>query len=145
MNTVPDPLPRGMRLSNPGNIKISPILWIGKITPSNDPVFETFGRIEDGLRAACVLFKNYYTIHGLQTVRGLINRWAPPSDDNPTDTYVANVAAACGVDPDATIDGLEPATLCAIIGAVVRQEQGYPAVDPAIISAVVNEVLGATA
>jgi hypothetical protein len=32
-----------------------------------------------------------------ETLRQLINIWAPPSDNNPTDTYLANVARWVGI------------------------------------------------
>lgn len=147
-------LPRGMRLNNPCNIEISKNHWQGKITPSVDPVFEQFGSIEDGLRAAIIELKNYQLLDGITTIgnikdeegnlvkQGFIPRWAPPSDDNPTGAYVTNVCSDAGVGPNDIFNVLVPSNMCTIIGSIVRQEQGSRSyVAPQTILFVVNDVL----
>ena len=96
-------LPRGIRNNNPGNIEKvyredGSLVnnWQGRTnTPVNgqkelDPRFETFENIIFGMRATVVLLLNYYDKHGLNTVEKIINRWAPPNENN-TDAYVNSV------------------------------------------------------
>lgn len=39
------------------------------------------------------------------TIAELISSWAPASDGNDTASYIANVSAALGIDPDTPLDG----------------------------------------
>lgn len=105
-NTTPNRLgnvTRGIRNNNPGNLRISSSNWQGKITPSQDSAFEQFDTMLNGIRAALKLTQNYQTRYGDKTVRQIINRYAPPIENN-TSSYVANVAAKVGVGPDEPIN-----------------------------------------
>jgi hypothetical protein len=114
--------PRGERNNNPGNIRLSATRWQGQVD-GTDPAFVTFDTPESGIRALAKLLKNYQTIHGLRTVRGIINRYAPPSENN-TSAYVAAVSAALGVSPDAAIDLNNAGTLQQLVAAVITHENG---------------------
>jgi hypothetical protein len=96
---------RGERNFNPGNIRrIADVVWDGENPDqSSDPDFVVFLAAEYGIRAIALILKSYAK-RGLNTVQGIINRWAPPSDDNNTAAYVAAVCVECGVDPTAPID-----------------------------------------
>ena len=88
---------------NPLNIRATNIDWVGK-TGSNKG-FEVFSNPEYGYRAAA---KNLYTYNerdGLKSVRDLVTKWAPPSENN-TNNYVDVVAKDLGVDPDADLGNL---------------------------------------
>ena len=98
-----DGTPRGVRLNNPGNIRISSINWDGEIKPSSDPDFCQFGSPEKGIRAAAKLFLTYFREYKLNTIQGLINRWAPPTENN-TSSYVAQVTLVVGVQSGVPID-----------------------------------------
>lgn len=120
--------PRGIRNNNPGNIRKSAINWKGE-TPGSDPDFETYLTPEDGIRAMTRILLNYQATHGLQTVRQIINRWAPPVE-NDTGAYVMHVAEACMVDADEPLYLAEdPALLEAMVATIIRHENGqqpYP-------------------
>jgi hypothetical protein len=90
--------PRGIRNNNPGNIKISSSNWAGKvpIEDNTDGVFEQFTHISYGIRAALILLKKYYREYGLKTIRGIVNRWAPPTE-NETNIYVRTVSDCMGI------------------------------------------------
>jgi hypothetical protein len=119
----PTPAPtRGERNNNPGNIRLSSVKWQGEIS-GQDTAFATFATPEDGIRALAKLLRNYQTKNGLNTVRGIINRYAPPVENN-TSAYVAAVAAAVGVAPDDQIDTGNPTTLNALVNAIIRHENG---------------------
>lgn len=55
------------------------------------------------------------------TGRQMITKYAPPSDNNPTDAYVKNVFGGLGLDPDSKID---QSKIGDIQRLMVRQEHG---------------------
>lgn len=91
----------GQRYNNPGNLR------------SNDPFqgktgqgkggYDQYNTLANGARA---LARDLHTKskRGVKTVRDLMTGYAPPSDNNPTDSYIDYVAKALGVSPDQTID-----------------------------------------
>lgn len=89
--------PRGMRNNNPGNIRISNAGWLGKIDDSQrkDRSFEQFKKYWYGVRALVVLLNNYYFKHNLQTIEKIINRFAPPVE-NETTSYAKEVCRGTG-------------------------------------------------
>ena len=89
MNEKKD-VPRGLRNNNPGNIRHSSTKWRGEIK-GGDPDFKTFESIEYGYRALMKLLKTYYNKYGLTTINGIVNRWAPPNE-NDTNAYISFVA-----------------------------------------------------
>lgn len=120
-------LARGIRNNNPGNIEKG-IAWKGidAAKTAQESRFIVFTAPEWGLRAMARLLKNYQRLYGLSTVRGIINRWAPPTE-NDTGAYVNAVARALSVDPDASIS--VETSLPALLKAIVRHENGsqpYP-------------------
>lgn len=124
--------PRGIKNNNPGNIRISSAPWLGKLNPSADPEFETFSEAQYGVRAIGVILSNYNKIHGLSTLRGIINRWAPPNE-NDTDSYLSNVCAALDASADDAYNVLDETTLAALVAAIIHQENGQQPYSQAIL------------
>lgn len=125
---------RGERNNNPGNIRANnTFIWQGQtgVDPDGFCIFDT---IQNGLRAIGKLLCTYQTHHGLTTIRGLINRWAPPTE-NDTGAYVTDVAADCGVSPDALFSLHDQASLALIIAAIVKHENGEQPYDAGTIGA----------
>lgn len=121
----------GERLNNPLNIRLTDNHWLGKLTPSSDKSFEQFDKPENGIRAAAKILLTYY-YHGIDTISGIIERWAP-TNENPTDAYIHNVCDWTGIDPDAhlmltSMDDLKP-----VITAMIKQEQGRCAYADSVI------------
>ena len=131
-NVVGDILngPRGIRNNNPGNIVRSGVSWVG-MSPdqSSDTHFIVFNSPEYGIRAMARVLKNYIA-GGYTTVQQIINRWAPPIE-NDTGAYVNAVASAMGVSPTAQIDAsfLEP-----LIAAIIQHENGQQPYDASLIA-----------
>ena len=117
---------RGLRNRNPGNIRRSAVRYVGEKVPSGDPEFREFVAVEWGYRAMFVLLYTYRLRYGLQTVAGLIGRWAPPSE-NRTESYVRFVADRCGLKDDEPIDLLDPGTMIPLAAALSEVENGRPA------------------
>lgn len=120
----PRTTPRGIRNYNPGNIERNATRWRGMAhDQSGDPRFVVFSHPAWGIRAIARTLITYQDKHGLRTVRGIIQRWAP-SSENDTAAYVESVSARLGVTPDASIDVYEYATMRALVEAIVRHENG---------------------
>jgi hypothetical protein len=114
---------RGIRNNNPGNIRRDSTQWQGLAPSQSDPSFWQFVSMDYGVRAIGKIVQTYQDRYGLNTVRGIISRWAPPSE-NDTGAYVANVAYGMGVDPDDVIDVRDAATLAGLVRGIVTQENG---------------------
>jgi hypothetical protein len=113
---------RGLRNNNPGNIRKSNVGWAGKIEGA-DADFETFNSPEAGIAALAKNLVTYSTKHGLNTIEGVINRWAPPSENN-TGGYVKAVAKQLGVDPAAPLNMSDPGVLTQLTQAIIQHENG---------------------
>jgi hypothetical protein len=128
-------LPRGLRNNNPGNIRRNPAnRWQGAAVPQSDNAFVQFVDMVSGVRALALVLKNYER-QGLDTVRKIISRWAPPTE-NDTGSYVRSISRALGVDPDARID--VQAQLPKLVRAIARHENG-PAADLFVTDADITE------
>lgn len=89
--------PRGIRNNNPGNLRISKTAWKGKIPESKrtDRSFEQFEKYWLGVRALIIILRTYYFKYELQTVEKILNRFAPPVE-NQTESYVKVVCKGTG-------------------------------------------------
>ena len=132
---------RGERNRNPGNLDRTTIKWQG-MSPdqSGDSRFVVFNTPEDGIRALAKVLLSYYRKHGLNTVRGIIDRWAPPVE-NDTGAYVAHVAKQLSVAPDAVIDPPKPEVLEVLTIAIITHENGRCIYDDATIVRAVDNAL----
>ena len=84
-------LPRGYRNNNPLNIRYNKNNnWQGKVTTNTDGAFEQFLTMPYGYRAALYLLRKYIKDYNCNTVATIINKWAPPSENN-TQSYINNV------------------------------------------------------
>ncbi len=113
---------RAERNRNPGNIRRSGVRYRGERRPSRDPEFKEFESDSWGYRAMFVLLDTYRRRYGITTLRGIIARWAPPSE-NDTAAYLDFVADRSGIAPD---DELLPCDvrLRAVVEAMSRFERG---------------------
>ncbi len=119
---------RGIRLNNPGNIEAgNSAVWQGEVWPSSDDRFCEFESMAYGCRALIRTLMTYHKTHHLDTVRQIINRWAPPSENN-TSAYMKHVASAIGRDVDETIPfDTDPTYFLAIAKVIARHENGLDA------------------
>lgn len=117
---------RGIRNNNPGNIRKGTSAWQGMAAVQDDNAFVKFISPVYGIRALAVLLKNYQKRYGLDTVEGIISRYAPPNE-NITGSYVKAVADAIGVNPRQRIN--VTTYLPSLIPAIIKHENGtqpYP-------------------
>ncbi|MEI6694550.1 MAG: structural protein P5 [Bacteroidota bacterium] len=116
---------RGLTNKNPLNIrKTSGLPFLGEIT-STDASFKQFESIEWGYRAGFVLLNNYIA-NGYNTITKIINRWAPPVENN-TSAYVSSVAVRSGLNKDIVLSQND-SRLIPIVAAMSFVENGVTAI-----------------
>ncbi len=84
--------------NNPLNIRVGKDKWKGECPLPAPPLGECFckfERIEWGIRAAFCILRTYATKYRLYSVRDIITRWAPPSE-NDTKSYIRHVCMMTG-------------------------------------------------
>lgn len=113
---------RGYRNFNPGNIRKSDIVYKGECQ-SSDPSFKQFTSMAYGFRALFVLLHTYEVTYHLNTLQSMLNRYAPPVE-NDTTSYVAFVSGRTKIADMSTIDTLNAKQMIPIATAIARMENG---------------------
>lgn len=117
------PTPRGIRNNNPLNIRKGNN-WQGERHPQKDKDFEEFENLEMGLRAGFIILRHYMNMHPpVNTVRTIIQRWAPASE-NDTERYADFVCKKAILSPDTPIKFSEKNVVCRLIWAMCWMECG---------------------
>ena len=86
---------RGLRNNNPGNLeKPKDFKWDGQVDAlpgiPEETRFCRFSSVDHGVRAIFRILKTYREKYSLDTIEGIIHRYAPPSD-NDTESYIRAV------------------------------------------------------
>ena len=125
--------PKGIRRNNPGNLEWgSP--WQGLAAKGDYPEdrFAAFVDPVYGIRAIAVTLITYQDKRKakdgsrIDSVREVIERWAPSDDNNDVPAYAKSVAALLdGVGPsDEVLDMHNPVHLRALVEGIIRHENG---------------------
>jgi hypothetical protein len=109
----PPAAPTGTNQFNVGNLRP-----VGQSTGFQQPA-----SYEEGIRAMDENLKVYGTKHKINTLRGVISRYAPASE-NDTENYIKFVAQRTGLDPNQEIDLTNPAVRHVITGPMILMEKG---------------------
>ena len=117
------PLPRGIRNHNPGNVRKSQDPWQGLADRQPDKEFFTFKSAVYGIRAIARLLITYQDKYGLHTIRELITRWAPEKE-NPTEAYIYAVAESTGFAVNQKLDMHQFRHLKPLVEAIIFHENG---------------------
>ena len=123
--------PRGIRNFNPGNIRHAKgVRWQGQAATQSDAEFVQFTGARWGIRAIARVLITYQDKRRaadgsrIDSVREIIERWAPPSENN-TPAYVAAVARVLNIGPnDETIDVYDFETMRDLVVSIIRHEDG---------------------
>ncbi len=118
-------VPRGLRNNNAGNIRLSKTHYLGEVVPSTDKAFKQFKTPAWGYRAIFVLLDSY-SRKGFLTLRQMISRYAPPSE-NKTENYIRYVAQNAVVNPEAPLDVNDRNVMILVVAAISRMENGIAA------------------
>ena len=125
-------IPRGIRNHNPLNIRrTAKDQWKGMAEAQTDRAFVQFKSLEYGWRAAFYLLtRTYYHKYRLYTIRGIVSRWAPASE-NDTKAYIENVSRLTDIDPDEPIGipSEKPSRWMMVGVAMAIQENGTDSLD----------------
>jgi hypothetical protein len=127
---------RGQGNNNPGNIdRTKPRTpWQGRVADAdiNEPRFEQFVHAKWGIRAIAGTLMAYRDKHDLDTVRGMIDRWAPPVENN-TSAYVTAVCASVGCQPDDHLDLQVYVIMRGLVVGIIQHENGKQPYSEALI------------
>jgi hypothetical protein len=118
-------VPRGIRNNNPGNIEDGPFARSQPGYKGSDGRFAIYETPEAGTAAKTALLGSYGR-KGINTVEGVVNRWAPPSE-NDSGSYAQFVSQKLGVDPRAPLDMNDPRVLSELSSAIAQRENGVAA------------------
>ena len=113
--------PRGIRNNNPLNIEDGQFARGQPGYAGSDGRFAKFETPEHGVSAADKLLNSYQANQGLNTINGIVGRWAPSTDGNNTKAYAVHVAAQMGIGPN---DPIPPAMRPQLIAAMAAHENG---------------------
>ena len=117
---------RGLRNNNPGNIRLGKVRYKGERARSSDRAFRQFESMVWGYRAMFVLLHTYALKHNCHTIRTIINRYAPPSE-NHTENYIRRVSHATHLSPDERVSTTDKGVMTAIVAAMSEVENGVKA------------------
>ena len=110
----------GQRINNPYNIRQANQGFVGE--SGEEGGFVSFDDPMYGVRAADRVLSTYDRDYGINSIRGLLNRYAPPEDDNDTESYISYVSNKLGVDPDAEIDLSNPEVRSQVLSPIAMFE-----------------------
>jgi len=110
--------------NNPGNIRTSPTNWNGEVTEPGEE-FERFSDMHMGVRASARILRTYGRKYGIDTINKIIDRYAPPEDNNPNNAnYARHVSNGSGFDVDEKIDLNDPQVLLKLMRPIFEFENG---------------------
>ena len=112
---------RGLRNNNPGNLRRTSDNWQGLDLVQTDSEFFQFMNPKMGIRALAKTLRTYQDRHGLRTVRKIISRWAP-SSENDTEAYIMSVAGQLDVNPSQILH--RDKYLKPLVKAIIKHENG---------------------
>ena len=116
--------PIGIRNHNPLNLVHVPRnKWQGLADPPNEGRFCRFTSPAFGIRAAALNLIAYQDRHGLRTIKALVEKWAPISENN-TRAYVKSVAQRSGVAANLPLDMHSYGHMRPVIEAMIWHENG---------------------
>ncbi len=134
-------LPRGIRISNPGNIERNSTRWQGMSDDqSGDPRFVVFSHPKWGVRAIARVLITYQDKRRandgsrIDTIKEIVERWAPPHENN-TSAYSDFVAARVNLAVDEKLDVYDYDLMQGLVKAIITMENGMQPYDQATINA----------
>ena len=130
---------RSVRNNNPGNLNRNRTRWEGmSADQASDPRFVVFETPEYGVRAMGKTLQTHQKKHNLNTISGIISRWAPPKE-NDTQAYIQIVSSKLGIGPNTKIDIVKNKDILSqLTSAMIEMEGGKEALEyftPEVIKA----------
>lgn len=123
-----DTIVLGIDRNNPGNIKKDKKgkwkNWAGIAAVQDDPIFAIFDSQFWGIRAMARTVYTYSHRYGLNTPEQIIYRWAPPSDNNNTENYIAYIKQHMRVERNEPVMINNPGELARLVRCMIGFENG---------------------
>lgn len=114
--------PIGVQANNPLNIRTSAANnWRGQTGQIKG--FAAFDTPQDGFRAGAKIL-NSYAKDGINTLDGVIQKWAPKEDGNDPESYANQVSQLTGISRSANIDPSDPFLQKNLLAAMQQVEIG---------------------
>ncbi|MFZ6724711.1 hypothetical protein ACO0K2_04380 [Undibacterium sp. MH2W] len=126
---------RGIRNNNPGNLRS----W-GNM-PKDSGGYAVFPTKEAGLSATIQNLQAQQKLHGLNTIRGIISRWAP-SNENDTQAYISDMVKRTGFGADQQLNLNDSRTVAPLISGIVKHEGNGSGFSDDMINRAVSAQLG---
>ena len=120
-------MPRGILNNNPCNIRKSTDKFQGEVQPSQDKDFKQFETMAYGYRAAFRVIRTYINNYKCDTIRKIISRWAPKSE-NYTENYIRVVSERSGIPENDIVYPDNREMMVRIVAAMSYVENGREAV-----------------
>lgn len=113
-----------VKRNNPGNIrKSASFAWQGEQPGIKPGAYVIFDTLVNGYRAMIKLLRNY-VLKGQDTLPKILYKWAPPSDNNPTENYIDFVVGKTGIGRDDVIKSTDAEKITLIAWAMSLFEHG---------------------
>lgn len=112
--------PLGIRNNNAGNIRATGKWqeWVGAVDENKG--FIVFDTPINGLRALARTLRTYRDVYGVNTIHGIINRYAPPTE-NVTTSYVEHMVEVVGKQP---FEPLADVDYPSLMAGIIKHENG---------------------
>lgn len=114
---VRHPLPRGIRNNNPGNLNFAHQAG-AHLESGPHARFAAFDTLQEGIAAMAKQLVRYVA-GGTDTIRKIVAKYAPASDNNDVNAYIADLVKRTGDSPDQKLGG---ADLLPILKAIIAHE-----------------------
>lgn len=79
-----------------------------------------------------IILNHYLIQHGLNTIAGIIHRWAPP-EENDTQAYINSVVTVTGISAHKQINVTDSMTMLKLVQAIIVHENGYQPYDASVL------------
>jgi hypothetical protein len=127
-------LTRNDRTNNPGMLRYTPTSRdeygaIGGDRNAQDGPMAVFATKEAGSAALDANLHKYNKKYGLSTIRGIIEKWAPPNE-NDTEAYISKLSKELNVGPNDKLDMDDPKVIAAL-GKNIAKVEGKGSYIPA--------------
>ncbi|MEB2478205.1 hypothetical protein QMM96_22505 [Citrobacter freundii] len=126
--------------NNPGNLRfagqsgaVAEANW--KANYKGDTPMASFATPEEGVRAFGNQLMLYQSRDKINTISGIVSKYAPKGDHNNTDAYIRQVVAKTGIGANDTINTSDPAVMTKLVSAFGQHEGGFSMSDADIKTA----------
>ena len=138
------------RMNNPGNLRMTPwtkgqggVVGEGDAGPSGK--FAVFSTLADGRKAKENLLFGGRTVYGNLDLRSAMYKYAPPSDNNPTEGYLQSILQATGASDTTKLAEMSQNQRDSMLAAIEKFEGFKPGkIYAAAEGGIVREKLGGT-